>query len=90
MIVHLTAEAEADIEGIVDFIARESPQRALTFVRAFRDTYLSLGDARLVTLPGPLFCTRDRVGERGPGQGRMTGQAFMRPPPWWGPRAARQ
>jgi|TARA_R110000822_G_scaffold209083_7_gene344947 toxin ParE1/3/4 len=47
VIVHLTAEAEADIESIGDFIARENPQRALTYVRELRKTCLSLGDAPL-------------------------------------------
>ncbi len=47
MIVYLTAEAEADIEGMGDFIAQDNPQRALTFVRELRNKCLSLGDAPL-------------------------------------------
>jgi len=33
MIVHLSAEAEHDLEAIGDFIALENPTRALSFAR---------------------------------------------------------
>jgi toxin ParE1/3/4 len=35
MIVELTAAAEADLEAIGDYIARENPIRALDFVHDF-------------------------------------------------------
>lgn len=38
MIVELTAEAEADLEAIGDYIARDNPVRAASFVR---ELYLS-------------------------------------------------
>ena len=42
MIVHLTDEAEHELEQIGDYIARDNPKRALTFVRELRDKCLSL------------------------------------------------
>lgn len=45
MIVHLTAEAESDLEQIGDYIAQDNPKRALSFVLALRDKCLSLADA---------------------------------------------
>ena len=33
MIVEITAEAEADLEAIGDYIARDNPARAVSFVR---------------------------------------------------------
>lgn len=44
MIVHLTAEAEFDLEAIGDFIARDNPSRALSFLRELREKCLSLAD----------------------------------------------
>lgn len=44
MIVQLAAEAERDLEEIGDFIARDDHFRALAFIRALRDTCLSLAD----------------------------------------------
>lgn len=44
MIVRLTAEAESDLEGIGDYIARDNPARALSFVRELRAKCLSLGE----------------------------------------------
>ncbi|MGK2912048.1 MAG: type II toxin-antitoxin system RelE/ParE family toxin [Sphingobium sp.] len=44
MIVHLSAEAEHDLEAIGDFIARDNPARALSFVRELRARCLGLGD----------------------------------------------
>ncbi len=45
MIVHLTAEAESDLEAIGDYIAQHNPARALSFVRELRGKCLSIGDA---------------------------------------------
>lgn len=47
MKVRLTQEAEADLEAIGDFIARDNPVQALDFVRELRAKCLSLGDAPL-------------------------------------------
>lgn len=44
MIVEMTAEAEADLEAIGDYIARDDPARALKFVQALRKSCLGLGD----------------------------------------------
>ncbi|WP_225008038.1 type II toxin-antitoxin system RelE/ParE family toxin [Novosphingobium percolationis] len=44
MIVYLTAEAEFDLEAIGDFIARDNPSRALSFLRELREKCLGLAD----------------------------------------------
>jgi len=44
MIVHLTAEAERDLEQIGDYIAQDNPERALSFVLELRDKCLNLAD----------------------------------------------
>lgn len=44
MIVQISAEAERDIEAIGDYIARDSPRRALTFLRELRGKCLGLAD----------------------------------------------
>ncbi|WJS97263.1 type II toxin-antitoxin system RelE/ParE family toxin [Novosphingobium humi] len=44
MIVLLTAEAEFDLEVIGDFIARDSPTRALSFLRELREKCMGLAD----------------------------------------------
>jgi len=44
MIVVISAAAEADLEGIGDWIAEDSPNRAVTFVRGMRERCLSLAD----------------------------------------------
>ena len=44
MIVELTAAAEADLEGISDYIARDNPTRALSFVRELARSCLDLAD----------------------------------------------
>lgn len=44
MIVHLTDEAVGDLERIGDYIARDNPQRALSFVLELRDKCLSLAN----------------------------------------------
>ncbi|UTM01069.1 type II toxin-antitoxin system RelE/ParE family toxin [Alcaligenes sp. NLF5-7] len=47
MIVHLTDEAVRNLENIGDYIAQDSPTRALTFVRELREKCLSLADRPL-------------------------------------------
>jgi plasmid stabilization system protein ParE len=47
MIVCLTEAAEYDLERIGDYIAQDSPQRAITFVRELRDKCLGLADVPL-------------------------------------------
>lgn len=42
MIVELTAAAEADLEDIGDYIARDNPARALSFVRELARACLDL------------------------------------------------
>lgn len=44
MIVRLAAEAETDLERIGDYIARDNPARALTFVGELRAACIGLGD----------------------------------------------
>jgi len=44
MIVHLTAEAEYDLEAIGDYIARDNPKRALSFLQELRSKCLGLAD----------------------------------------------
>ncbi|MPT48397.1 MAG: type II toxin-antitoxin system RelE/ParE family toxin [Sphingobium sp.] len=44
MIVHLTAEAEYDLEAIGDYIARDNPVRALSFLSELRSKCLGLAD----------------------------------------------
>lgn len=44
MIVSITAEAEADIEAIGDFIAQDDPVRAITFTSELRGKCLGLAD----------------------------------------------
>src|ERR1051325_3474689 len=45
MIVVITGAAEADLESIADWIARDNPVRALTFVQELRRRCESLVDA---------------------------------------------
>ncbi|QQB81606.1 type II toxin-antitoxin system RelE/ParE family toxin (plasmid) [Cupriavidus necator] len=47
MVVRLTPLAEAELEAIADYIARDNPRRALSFVRELRDRCLSLADMPL-------------------------------------------
>lgn len=42
MTVIITPSAEADLEAIADYIALDSPRRALSFVRELRETSLAL------------------------------------------------
>lgn len=44
MIVHLSAEAEHDLETIGDYIARDNPVRAISFLRELREKCLGLAD----------------------------------------------
>lgn len=44
MIVSLSAEAENDLETIADFIARDNPARAITFLHELRERCLGLTD----------------------------------------------
>lgn len=44
MTVHLSAEAEQDLETIGDYIARDNPTRAISFLRELREKCLGLGD----------------------------------------------
>ena len=44
MIVRITAAAEVDLEAIGDWIAQDSPTRALTFVEELREACLTLAD----------------------------------------------
>jgi plasmid stabilization system protein ParE len=44
VIVHITANAERDLEQIGDTIAQDNPARALSFVLELRDKCLSLAD----------------------------------------------
>lgn len=47
IVVRLTPLAEAELEGIADYIARDNPRRALSFVQDLRDRCLSLADMPL-------------------------------------------
>lgn len=44
MIVELTAEAEHDLEAIGDYIARDNPRRAISFLQELREKCLALAD----------------------------------------------
>lgn len=44
MIVHISAEAEHDLEAIGDYIARANPERAISFLRELREQCLGLSD----------------------------------------------
>lgn len=44
MIVYLSAEAEYDLETIGDYIARDNPARALSFLHEIRSKCLGLAD----------------------------------------------
>ena len=51
MIVRLTAQAETDLECIGDYIAKDNPSRALSFVIELRGAFLSLAEIALA-FPG--------------------------------------
>ncbi len=42
MILYLSAEAEQDLEAIGDYIARDNPARAMTFIQALRTSCMDL------------------------------------------------
>ena len=44
MIVHLSAEAEADLESIGDYIAQDNPMRAVSLVQELRAKCMDLSD----------------------------------------------
>ncbi len=44
MKVIITPAAEADLETIADYIARDNPRRALSFVRELREASLALAE----------------------------------------------
>jgi toxin ParE1/3/4 len=44
MKVVLTAKAEDDLIHIADYIARDKPEHAISFIRELRDATLQLGD----------------------------------------------
>ena len=44
MIVEITAEAEADLEAIGDYIARDNPARAVSFVRELGQSCVELAE----------------------------------------------
>lgn len=66
MIVHLSAEAEQDLETIGDYIARDNPLRVISFLRELREKCLGLED-----LPErfPLVPRYEAVGVRHRGHG---------------------
>jgi plasmid stabilization system protein ParE len=47
IVVRLTSLAEAELEAIADYIARDNPRRALSFVQELRERCLSLADMPL-------------------------------------------
>lgn len=47
MIVRILPVARAELEAIGDYIARDNPRRAVSFVRELRDKCLSLADMPL-------------------------------------------
>ncbi|MFC6307212.1 type II toxin-antitoxin system RelE/ParE family toxin [Paraburkholderia dipogonis] len=47
MIVRILPAVEAELEAIGDYIARDNPRRAVSFVRELRDKCLSLADMAL-------------------------------------------
>jgi toxin ParE1/3/4 len=47
MTVRILADAEAELEAIGDYIARDNSRRALSFVRELRDKCMSLTDMPL-------------------------------------------
>ena len=44
MTVRITPEAEGDLAAVADFISRDNPQRAVSFVRELRSKCLILAD----------------------------------------------
>lgn len=74
MLVRLLPDAEADLEAIGDYIARDNPMRAMTFIAELRDKCSSLAD----TPQGfPLVPRYEHYGVRHRVHGRY--QIFYRP-----------
>ncbi|VVE44461.1 type II toxin-antitoxin system RelE/ParE family toxin [Pandoraea soli] len=61
MIVHLLPEAIVDLETIGDYIARDNPRRAVTFIQELRDKCLSLAE---MALAFPVVPRYERYGVR--------------------------
>ena len=55
MRVRITAEAERDLEGIGDYIAKDNLPRALSFIEELREKCLSLADAPLAFPLAPRY-----------------------------------
>lgn len=55
MIVRISAEDERDLEDIDDYIAKDNPVRAMTFVQELRAAALSLGDLNRTGFVGGLL-----------------------------------
>jgi plasmid stabilization system protein ParE len=55
VIVVISAAAEADLESIGDWIARENPTRAESFIQELREACLSLANAPLGYSPVPRY-----------------------------------
>lgn len=58
MIVRLTPLAEAELEAIADYIARDNPRRALSFVQELRERCLSLAEMPLAFPLVPRYADR--------------------------------
>ena len=64
MKIRILPVAEAELEAIGDYIARNNPRRAVSFVRELRDKCLGLGDMPLAFPLVPRYedrCVRHRV-----------------------------
>jgi plasmid stabilization system protein ParE len=61
MIVVISAEAERDLEAIGDYIARDNPQRAISFVREIREQCVQLAE---MPAAAPLVSRYQRYGVR--------------------------
>ena len=64
MKVSITAEAENDLEAIADYIAKDNPARALSFIHELRDACLGLAGMPLAFQLVPRyerFAVRRRV-----------------------------
>ncbi|MCL2657540.1 MAG: type II toxin-antitoxin system RelE/ParE family toxin [Betaproteobacteria bacterium] len=58
MIVRILPAAEAELEAIGDYIARDNPRRTVSFVRELRDKCLSLADMPLAFPLVPRYANR--------------------------------
>lgn len=61
MIVRILPDAEADLEAIGDYIARDNPHRALTFVKELRNMCNDLAE---MSLAFPLVPRYEHMGVR--------------------------